>query len=373
MNTNKQPARAGIQVRKPGGRRTFLLAASLAGTVLAVGPLAWAAGPTRPNAATIPFNDTITRATGNRTVMRKVRFDNAGIEMAGHLYLPDGFDPTRSYAAIVVVHPGGGVKEQTAGLYARKLARQGFVALAFDASHQGESGGLPRFLDDPMKRVGDIYSAVDFLTTLPYVAADRIGALGICAGSGATVKAATTERRIRALGTVSAVDVGAATRKGWDGTASEADQIATLEAVALQRTAEAAGAAPVYLPYVPQVGDTTAPRDLQEAAEYYLTPRGRHPNAPNRMLLTSASSMVAFSGFDRVETLLTQPLMIVAGSEAGSLWHSRDLHARAAGPKELFVIEGATHMDLYDGEGADLAMQRLAPFFERSLGAAHRG
>ena len=354
METNKQSAGAGLRDRRPLSRRNLLLAAALAGAVMAVGPLASTASPNE----------------GNRTVAQNVRFDNNGIEMAGDLYLPDGFDQTRKYAAIVVVHPGGGVKEQTAGLYARKLAEQGFVALAFDASHQGESGGLPRFLDDPMKRVGDIYSAVDYLTTLPYVAADRIGALGICAGSGATVKAASTDRRIKALATVSAVDVGEATRRGWDGTASEAQQIATLEAVARQRTAEAAGAAPVYVSYVPEVGDTTAPRDLQEAAEYYLTPRGQHPNAPNRMLLTSVSNMVSFSGFDRVETLLTQPLMIVAGSEAGSLWHSQDLHARAAGPKELVIIDGATHMDLYDGDGADLSMQRVAPFFERSIGHA---
>ena len=167
----------------------------------------------------------------------------------------------------VVVHPGGGVKEQTAGLYAQRLAEQGFVALAFDASHQGASGGEPRFLDDPMKRVGDIYSAVDYLTSLSYVDASRIGALGICAGSGAAIKAAATERRIKAVSTVSGVDVGAATRKDWEGKASKADQLAMLDSVAKQRTAEAAGAAPVYVPYVPQVGDRTAPRDLQEAAD----------------------------------------------------------------------------------------------------------
>ena len=241
--------------------------------------------------------------------MKSIQFKNNGIEMAGNLYLPKGFDAKRKYAAIVSVHPGGGVKEQTAGLYAQRLAEQGFVALAFDASHQGASGGMPRFLDDPMKRVGDIYSAVDYLTSLRYVDAGRIGALGICAGSGTTVKAASTERRIKAVATVSAVDVGAATRKGWDGKASEADQIATLEAVAKQRTAEAAGAAPVYVPYVPKVGDKTAPRDLQEAADYYLTPRGQHPNAPNKMLLTSVSHLVRSHGFDRVDTLLTQPLL----------------------------------------------------------------
>ena len=129
--------------------------------------------------------------------MQGVTFKNNGIDMAGNVYFPAGFDNSRRYAAIVSVHPGGGVKEQTAGLYAQKLAGQGFVTLAFDASHQGASGGEPRFLDDPMKRVGDIYSAVDYLTSLPYVDANRIGALGICAGSGATVKAAMTERRIQ--------------------------------------------------------------------------------------------------------------------------------------------------------------------------------
>jgi fermentation-respiration switch protein FrsA (DUF1100 family) len=299
--------------------------------------------------------------------MKSVEFNNSGIKMAGNLYLPDGFDEGAKYPAVIAVHPGGGVKEQTAGLYAEKLAAHGLVTLAFDASHQGASGGEPRFLDDPMRRVGDIYAAVDYLTTLPYVEADRIGALGICAGSGATVKATTTDRRIKAVGTVSAVDVGASFRKGWDGTGSESDQIATLEAVAKQRTAEAAGAAPVYVPYVPEVGDTTAPRDLQEAADYYRTPRGQHPNSPNTMLLTSASYLVAFTGFDRVESLLTQPLLVVAGSEAGSLWHSAELYAKAPGPKELVIIDGATHMDLYDGPRVNDVMTKLAPFFTNSL------
>jgi uncharacterized protein len=299
--------------------------------------------------------------------MKSVSFKNGGIDMAGNLFLPNGFDESAKYAAIVTVHPGGGVKEQTAGLYAQKLAEQGFVALAFDASHQGASGGMPRFLDDPMRRVGDIFSAVDYLTSFRYVDANRIGALGICAGSGATVKAATADRRIKAVGTVSAVDVGAATRKGWDGKASEADQIATLEAVARQRTAEVTGAGPVYVSYVPKVGDKTAPLDLQEAADYYLTPRGRHPNAPNKMLLTSVSYLMSFSGFDRVQALLTQPVMIIAGSKAGSLWHSQELHAKAAGPKELLLVDGATHMYLYDGKGSDLAANKLVPFFKNNL------
>ncbi|MEX5535795.1 alpha/beta hydrolase [Pseudomonas syringae] len=298
---------------------------------------------------------------------QSVEFMKDDIALSGDLYLPERFSKSNKYPTILCIHPGGGVKEQTAGLYALKLAEQGFVTLAFDASHQGASGGLPRFLDDPMNRVDDIYHAVDYLVAQPFVDADRIGALGICAGSGTAVKAACTERRIKALGTVSAVDVGAATRLGWDGKSPVTDQLKLLESVAKQRTAEASGAAPIYVPYVPQVGEKTAPRDLQEAADYYLTPRGQHPNSSNKLLFTSLTAMVSFTGFDRADTLLTQPVMIIAGSDAGSLWHSKELHAMAPGEKELFIIPGATHMDLYDGRGSDLAMNQLTPFFSRAL------
>ena len=234
--------------------------------------------------------------------VKSVTFDNSGIVMAGNLYLPKGFSESGSTRPSSSFTRAGASRSRRPACTRSRLAEEGFVTLAFDASHQGASGGMPRFVDDPMKRVGDIYSAVDYLTSLPYVDAERIGALGVCAGSGTTVKAAMTERRIKAVATVSAVDVGAATRKGWDGKAPKSEQIATLEAVAKQRTAEAAGAAPVYVNYVPRVGDTTAPRDLQEAADYYLTPRGQHPNSTNQMLMTSVSHLVSFTGFERAET-----------------------------------------------------------------------
>lgn len=298
---------------------------------------------------------------------QSIQFMKGDIAMSGNLYIPEHFSKAMKYPAIICIHPGGGVKEQTAGLYAQKLAEQGFVTMAFDASHQGASGGLPRFLDDPMNRVDDIYHAVDYMMSLPFVDANRLGALGVCAGSGTAVKAVCTERRIKALGTVSAVDVGAATRLGWEGKSPVADQLALLTSVAVQRTAEAQGAAPIYVPYVPKIGDKTAPRDLQEAADYYLTPRGQHPNAPNKLLFTSLTAMVSFTGFDRANTLLTQPVLIVAGSEAGSLWHSKALYDMAPGEKKLTIIPGMTHMDLYDGHGSDLAMNELAPFFKRHL------
>ncbi|MES2459192.1 MAG: alpha/beta hydrolase [Armatimonadota bacterium] len=356
MNKNKQ-------VQRVLGRRSFLAATALIGTGLVIGSFSGAA-----SAAPLEISAPSDKASVSAASIKSVTFKNGALKMAGNLYLPAGFDAAKKYATLVVVHPGGGVKEQAAGLYAKRLSEQGFVTLAFDASHQGASEGMPRFLDDPMKRVGDIYSAVDYLTTLPYVDAGRIGALGVCAGSGHTIKATTTDRRIKAVATVSAVDVGASFRNGWDGKAPVSAQIATLEAAARQRTAEAAGAAPAYIAYVPNVGDRTAPLDLQEAADYYLTPRGQHPNAPNKMLLTSASYMISYTGFDRVDTLLTQPVLIIAGSKAGSLWHSQELHAKAAsGSKKLVIIDGATHMDLYDGPGAELAVDKLAPFFKKNL------
>jgi fermentation-respiration switch protein FrsA (DUF1100 family) len=297
-----------------------------------------------------------------------VSFKNRAIDMAGDIYLPKGFDKARKHATVVVVHPGGGVKEQAAGLYAQKLAQQGFVVLAFDASHQGASGGMPRFLEDPAKRVEDVRSAVDYLTTLAYVDPERIGALGICAGGGYAIKAATSERRIKAIATVSMVDIGAATRRGWNGDLPLDKQVAPLDAVAKQRSAEAGGAAPTYVPYVPPSPDAATPPDLREASEYYLTPRGQHPNAQNKMLSTSLDKVHAFSAFDGVASFLTQPALFIAGSKAGSQWHSQDAYRLAKGDKELFIVDGATHMTLYDGkEHVAQAIGRMAPFFKRSL------
>ncbi|MFB8041945.1 alpha/beta hydrolase [Streptomyces hydrogenans] len=302
--------------------------------------------------------------------MDAITFPNGQITMAGNLYLPDGLDRTIRHAAVVVVHPGGGVKEQAAGLYAAKLAEQGFVALAFDASYQGDSGGEPHHLEDPYARVDDVRAAVDHLQTLDFVDPERIGALGICAGGGYAVNAAMTDYRIKALTTVSAVNIGTNFRRGWYGTDSDAAAVPTLKAVAQQRTAEAAqGAEPAYLPYVPAEPDENTPRDLVEAGDYYLTPRAQHPNAKNKFLFTkSVSRIFTFDAFHMVEDLLTQPLLVVAGSEAGSLWMSTELHGRARSPKKLTLIEGGTHMDFYDiPKYVDQAISAATPFFTEHL------
>ncbi|RDI55982.1 alpha/beta hydrolase [Nocardia mexicana] len=301
--------------------------------------------------------------------MEAISFRNGPISMAGNLYLPSDFDPKGSYAAVVAVHPGGGVKEQAAGLYASKLADQGFVAVAYDASFQGQSGGEPHHLEDPAARVEDVRAAVDYLQTLEYVDPERIGALGICAGGGYAVNAAMTDYRVKAITTVSAVNIGTSFRRGWFGADPDSAAVPTLQAAAQQRTAEAQGADPVYIPYVPPEPDENTPADLVEAKDYYLTPRAQHPNAKNKQLFTkSISRIFTFDAFHLVEDLLIQPVLIVAGSEAGSLWMSTELHGRARSSKKLVVVEGGTHMDFYDiPKYVDHAVSEAVPFFRENL------
>lgn len=303
--------------------------------------------------------------------MDAITFPNGPITVAGNLHLPADFDPSRSHAAIVVVHPGGGVKEQTAGLYAAKLAERGLVALAFDASYQGESGGEPHFLEDPAVRVEDIRAAVDHLQTLEYVDPERIGVLGVCAGGGYAVNATMTDHRVKAVTTVSALNIGSGFRRGWYGLDPASAAVDMLDNAAKQRTAEAGGAEPFYAPYVPAEPDESTPRDMAEAHDYYLTPRAQHPNAENKWLFArSLSKIFAFDAFHLVEELLTQPVLIVAGGDAGSLWHSTELYTRARSEKRLVVVEGGTHMDFYDvPEYVDRAVAEAVPFFEKNLAA----
>ncbi|MEG6501550.1 MULTISPECIES: alpha/beta hydrolase [unclassified Desulfovibrio] len=173
-------------------------------------------------------------ALGKGVHVQKVTFPNKAITVVGNLFTPADYDSSKKYAAIVITHPGGGVKEQTAGLYAERLAQKGFITLAYDASYQGESGGEPRFIEDPATRVEDIRSATDFLSNHPAV--KSVGALGICAGGGYTVHAAQTEARIKAVATISAVDSGRTRREGIGGTMTDESRNKVLEEVGRQRT-----------------------------------------------------------------------------------------------------------------------------------------
>ncbi|MDU9393278.1 alpha/beta hydrolase [Pseudomonas sp. zfem002] len=301
--------------------------------------------------------------------MNAVTFANGTLDMAGHLYLPPGFTATARCPAIVCTHPAGGVKEQTSGLYAERLAALGFVTLAFDASFQGESGGQPRQLENPHARIEDISAAVDFLTTLPYVDRERIGAMGICAGGAYTVGAAMGDRRIKAIGTVSAANYGAILRQGWDGRGNPEDALALLDAAVNARTAEANGSATGYFPIVPVSRDQAPNADLAEAVDYYRGPRAQNPRSPSQAPLRSLMQLCTFDAFHLVEVFLTQPIQIVAGAEAGTRWISEDLYQRVASQdKHLHLVPGASHVGLYDKP--DLvaeAIARLGPFFQHHL------
>ncbi|WP_394824697.1 alpha/beta hydrolase [Pendulispora albinea] len=307
--------------------------------------------------------------------MKKVQFRNSNgssissITMAAVIEFPSGFDEKKKYPAIVVSHPSGGVKEQTAGLYARKLAGEGFVCVAFDASYQGESSGEPRQLENPYVRTEDISAVIDHLTTLSFVDDDRIGAMGICAGAGYTANAAINDRRIKAVGTVSAVNIGSMFRNGWNNDIASADAIPVLENGSKARTAEANGAATVTIPLAPLRKEDAPNEELQEAWEYYHTSRCQYPTAPGFATARSLHQIITYDAYHLAEVFLTQPLLIVAGSAAGSKWMSDTLYARAASMKKSFhVIEGANHMSLYDvPKYVDEAASKLATFFKANL------
>ncbi|MBC9251576.1 hypothetical protein A9179_14990 [Pseudomonas alcaligenes] len=291
------------------------------------------------------------------------------VTIAAVIHQPANFDASQQYPVIVVAHPGGGVKEQAAGLYASKLAEQGLLAVAFDASFQGESSGEPRQLENPYIRTEDISAVVDYLTTLPYVDNQRIGAMGICAGGGYTANAAINDRRIKAIATVSAVNIGQMFRNGWENTVQDADALPYIAHGSQARSSDASGAALATLPLAPMREEDAPNEELREAWEYYHTPRAQHPNAPGFMTARSLPQIITYDAYHKAEAFLTQPILTVAGSVAGSKWMSDDLLARAASTdKQMHVIEGANHMSLYDKQPyVNEAVAALAQFLQTRL------
>jgi len=304
--------------------------------------------------------------------MGKISFANSNnrtITMSAVIDFPAGFDEKKSYPAIVVSHPGGGVKEQTAGTYAKKFAEQGFVTIAYDASYQGESGGEPRQLENPYIRTEDVSAVIDYLTTLPYVDKDRIGAMGICAGAGYTANAAIRDRRIKAIGTVSAVNIGSMFRNGWENNVKSINALPLVEAGSNARTSDAEGKGYATMPLAPLTEKDAPNEELRQAWEYYHTPRAECATAPGVATLRSLNQIITYDAYHMADVYLTQPIQIVAGSKAGSKWMSDDLFDRAASADKSFhVVEGANHMDLYDGKAfVDEAVSVLAPFFRQKL------
>ncbi|KAL4897495.1 Alpha/Beta hydrolase protein [Aspergillus ambiguus] len=300
----------------------------------------------------------------------KVQFPSFQLTVAGELHAPAAGAPDRKGAAVVISHPMTGVKEQTSTDYARVLSQAGYYALTFDTAYQGESTGEPRGLEDPHQRVEDVKSAVSYLTTLKgKVDANRIGVVGICASGGYTSYAAQSDVRIKALATVSAACVGRMTRNGGvhENNKENPDAIAgALQYAAQWRTNEASGncADPP-----PMFDAKNVPADadpfFKDAAEYYGTERGQHSRSTQKVPLASYDLMVPYDSFNFQHLISPRPLLMIAGSKAQTLHYSRTAVEVAKEPKELFVVEGKNHFDLYDD--VTESGPKIVGFFDKYL------
>jgi len=317
-------------------------------------------------------NQPVTVANGiNTEGSQNVTFQNGTIKMAANLYLPENYDRSKKYPAIVVSHPWGGVKEQTSGLYAQQLANRGFITLAFDASHYGESGGMPRDLENPADRVQDIRSAVGYLSSLPQVDAARIGTLGICAGGGYTLHEAQSDLRVKAVAGVVTYDIGEASRTGIEGTpVSEIERQKLLKSVDEQLNREARGVPVLVQQLLPSKNtlNNSTPNFVREATDYYLTSRGTHPNAHNRYVVTSPGLHMAYYPLAHMDQIAPRPVLLITGEKAQTRKFSQQAYDNAELPKELMVIPDASHFDLYDKPRfVNPAVDKLAAFFNKNL------
>lgn len=308
--------------------------------------------------------------------MEAVSIHNPGMtwDIAANIHFPPGFDASKRYPAVVSNHPIGSCKEQTAGnVYGAALAEAGFVVIVPDASFQGGSGGAPRWIENPEQRVKDYRDVIDYAQSLPYVDPERIGILGICGGGGYSIKATIIDKRIKALVSITGVNFGRLFREGF----SQFDPVGTLENMAKLRTAETAGAEGQinnFLPESVEAGKAAGITDIDvlEATDYY---RNRCPaaGAGTRMLVSHAAPAIAWDAFAFAETLLTQPMMVVFGDKPGGFGAYRDgmeIYGRAASKdKELVLVEGWSHYDLYDKpEPTGIALNKVIPFLKRHLG-----
>ena len=297
------------------------------------------------------YDGAITENIPGQVNIHPVRYQTVyGVEIAANLYTPAGYSPEKKYPAVAVAHPNGGVKEQVSGLFAQKLAEHGYIALAADAAYQGASGGEPRNLDIPTYRVEDIHAMVDYLTTYPGVDENRIGLFGICGGGGYTLKAAQTEKRAKAVATLSAFNTGIVRLYGLNNSQMDTIQQRLTEA-AQARTEEAKTGKVVYPAPRGQITQEyidSLPDGLYKDGMYYYGRDYAHPNAGGQPPVRCLLELVDFDARKNMN-LITQPLLMMAGSEADTLYMTKDCYELAtnAAEKELFIVQGARHIPTY--------------------------
>lgn len=307
--------------------------------------------------------------------VKTVTFQNQyNMKVAGHLFTPKGLRSDAKLAAIVVGHPMGAVKEQSADLYATKMAEQGFVALSIDLSFWGESEGKPGHLVAPDIYSDDFSAAVDFLSTQSFVDRGRIGAIGVCGSGSFVISAAKIDPRLKAIATVSMYDMGAAFRNGLKHSVTLEQRKAFIQKATDQRAAEFAGAETVYIPGT--VNELTADTDpiQREFFDFYrtsrgaYTPTGEKADLTTKPTLSSAIKFMNFYPFNDIETISPRPVLFIAGEKAHSREFSEDAYKRAGEPKELYIVPNAGHVDLYDRVNL-IPFDKLTEFFRGNLGS----
>lgn len=287
--------------------------------------------------------------------MQKVTFENQyKMKVAGNLFIPRGTEQNVRRAAIVVGHPMGAVKEQSSNLYATKLAERGLVTLAIDLSFWGESEGKPGHMVAPEIYSDDFSAAVDFLSTHPSVDRERIGVLGICGSGSFVISAAKIDPRMKAIATVSMYDMGAAARNGLKKSTTPEQRRQIIQAAIEQRFVEFTGGQPEYVPGTVNKLDENTPAIQREFYDFYrtsrgaFTPEGEPAELTTQPLLSSLSRFMNFYPFSDIETISPRPMLFITGDTAHSREFSEDAYRRAAEPKELYIVPGAGHVDLYD-------------------------
>lgn len=309
-----------------------------------------------------------TFSASEKVTIEKVSYKNRyDISVVGDMYLPKDIDRSKKYAAIIVGHPFGGVKEQCAGLYAQELAKRGFIALAFDLSYGGESGGWPRGVASPETYVEDFSASVDFIGTRSFVDQNRIGVIGICGSGGFSIAAAAIDHRIKALATVSMYDMGRERRQGYKDGQTYEQRMSLLDEIGEQRWKEFENSGMPRLQYgtVEHINEDS-PAVAKEFYDYYRTPRGKHPNATTGITFVSSAALMNFFPIAQIETVSPRPLLFIAGENAHSRYFSEDAYSLAIEPKELYIVKNAGHVDLYDRKEL-IPFGKLTDFFTQNL------